>query len=97
MIKITNVRELKQTLYIIEDLQKISKRLHTQDENACNYGLTPRQETRVKNLKQKAQELAQKLGLHAYHQGDPRGCSLYLVENTKDIEQYYPNGIAICR
>lgn len=96
MQKLTNIQGLKHTLYFIRNLQKISRSLHKLDENACNYGLTKRQETRQKNLLQEAQTLAQKLGLHTYHQGDPRGCSLYLVEDTKDIDQYYTNGIALC-
>lgn len=37
----------------------------------------------------------------AYYQGDPRGCSLYLVpvkdlEGGKDIDAYYSRGYAVC-
>ena len=43
-----------------------------------------------------AEERAQMLGLHAYHQGDPRGCALYLVESNKGAETNYTDGIAVC-
>jgi hypothetical protein len=76
-------------------LQRIAKKLHHQDENACNYGLSERQEKEVEKMELRAEELAQEMGLHAYHQGDPRGGSLYLV-NDEDLKsgQYY-NGILI--
>lgn len=37
----------------------------------------------------------------AHHQGDPRGCALYLVprkdlEGGKDISAYYNRGLAVC-
>lgn len=39
--------------------------------------------------------------LVAYHQGDPRGCSLYVVKRSdipqgEDIGSYYTRGIAVC-
>ena len=39
------------------ELQKVAKSLHRLNENACNYGLTDRQETRQHNLYRKATEL----------------------------------------
>jgi len=39
------------------ELQKVAKSLHRLNENACNYGLTERQETRQHNLFTKAKEL----------------------------------------
>jgi hypothetical protein len=95
MRKIENLQELRQTLSIIEELRRISRSLHTLDENACNYGLTPRQEKREESLKRKAQDLASRLGLFVYHQGDPRGVSLYLLEDEKEKESNYYNGLAI--
>ena len=41
------------------------------------------------------------MGWSAYHQGDPRGCALYLLKHT-DVPQggtadaYYTRGIAVC-
>lgn len=76
-------------------LLKISKSLHKQDENACNYGLTNRQEKIVERLENEAEELAKKLNLHAYHQSDPRGASLYLVESLERADIEYTNGFCI--
>ncbi len=77
-------------------LQRISHRLHQLDENSCNYGLTQRQEKRVDRLERQAQEIAEQYGRAAYHQGDPRGWSLYLVITGLDIESQYDQGLAIC-
>jgi hypothetical protein len=76
-------------------LQKIAKSLHHLDECSCNYGLTPRQETREKNLEAKAQQLASEFSLVVYHQSDPRGCSLYLLDSVEDKNNYSTLGIAV--
>ena len=86
-------RVLSRIFWLHDEFRRIAKTLHRLDENACNYGLTPRQETRQVNLMKKAAEFASKLGLEAYHQGDPRGCSLYLVDNIQDDD--YTRGTAI--
>ena len=44
--------------------------------------------------------IAARYGLTAYHQGDPRGCALYLLtpeqlSGGKDISCYYSRGIAV--
>ena len=39
------------------ELQKVAKSLHRLNENACNYGLTDRQESRQRNLFTKATDL----------------------------------------
>lgn len=75
-------------------LQKIAKTIHRLDENACNYELSKYQETRLENLLIEAQRLAEILDLDIYHQGDPRGCSLYLVDETMD-DSTYNRAIAI--
>lgn len=77
-------------------LQMIAHRLHSLDENACNYGLTPQQEKRVTRLEAQAQTIANEYHLNAYHQGDPRGWSLYLVDNEHTNQSGYDNGIVIC-
>jgi hypothetical protein len=69
------------------ELRKISRSLHRLGENACNYGLTPRQEKRQERLEKNAESLAVTLGLKAYHQRDPRGCALYLVPGELTDEQ----------
>jgi len=78
-------------------LQKISHRLHQLDEQACNWGLTERQEKRETHLEKEAEEIVRQYGLRAYHQGDPRGWSLYLVDSTlEEIDRDYTMGLAIC-
>jgi broad specificity polyphosphatase/5'/3'-nucleotidase SurE len=87
------------------ELQRISRSLHKSDENSCNYGLTTCQEKREENLEKKAQEIATRYNMTAYHQGDPRGWSLYLVtqeqldkakERGSDIHSMHDRGIAVC-
>jgi hypothetical protein len=48
----------------------------------------------------RAQAIAARYGLTAYHQGDPRGCALYLVRPDDvpagaDIDGYYSRGVAV--
>ena len=57
-----DIKLLRHFAYEFQKLQVISKKLHRQDENACNYGLTPRQEARVKNLMESAQKIASNCG-----------------------------------
>lgn len=93
-MRTAQIQDLAYFVQVYEDLKKISKSLHTLDENHCNYGLTSRQETRITSLEKKAEDLAQRIGLHAYHQSDPRGCSLYLIDDTMN-DSTYNYGIAI--
>jgi len=90
-----NIQELRSFVYVYRQLVKISQSLHALDENACNYGLSKRQEKRQENLEKKADLLAKDIGLYVYHQGDPRGCSLYLTKNKTRQEYNYTDGIAI--
>lgn len=60
-------------------LHIISGKLHRLAEAQCNYGLKPRQESAERRLEKAASEIAAYYGMRAYHQGDPRGCSLYLI------------------
>jgi hypothetical protein len=93
MLKIETLRDLKNAIEIIDELRKIGKSLHSLDTADCNYGLTPRQEKRRKHLEIKATQLGAKLGLYIYHQRDPRGATLYLLENETD--KYYSEGYPI--
>ena len=89
-----NIQNIQKIFFAHKQLMSISKRLSRQDVNACNYGLTSRQEKMVKKLEDEAEEIANSLGLKAYHQGDPRGCSLYLITKKMD-DSNYNNGVAI--
>jgi len=54
---------------------------------------------RVASLMADAQEIAAHYGLTAYHQGDCRGCALYLVEpaDLNNRARSYTDGHAVCR
>jgi hypothetical protein len=54
---------------------------------------------RIASLERKAEAIAAKYGRTAYHQGDPRGWSLYLV-SPDDLKGYaidavYDRGLAV--
>jgi len=93
------INELRLTWETLRELQKVSQKLHRYHEQHCNYGLTPRQEKRYDKLIEQAKELAEKLGLKAYIQGDPRGGALYLVPKEWTDEEarkyYFPYGMGI--
>ena len=98
MKELKTIRELNRFLYRFRELQKISRQLRRLSECSCNYGLTDRQEKREENLINKAQEITKEFNLKIFHQGDPRGCALYLVseeEFNKGSNCDYLNGIAV--
>jgi len=51
-------------------------------------------------LKRLAMIMSRYPKLVAYHQGDPRGCALYIIEKEKlgarDIDSCYSSGLAVC-
>ena len=96
MKEIKDIDELRRFLWRYDELGKIARSLHRQDENACNGELTQWQEARVKTLEKKAQSLVDDMGLVLYRQGDPRGCPLYLLDRIEDKDNYSTHGIAVC-
>ena len=92
-MKIKTLQDLRSFVFSMEELKKISKALNRLDVHQCNIGeLTPKQKKRETRLEQRAHEIANLYGLESYHQTDPRGCSLYLIEDTIGD---YSKGIAI--
>jgi len=79
-----------------KELIKIAKRLHKLDCDSCN-GTIEEQKwlNRVGILEGRADDLANEFGLVAYHQTDPRGASLYLVNKEQDNGEHYSEGICI--
>ena len=77
-------------------LQKVAKSLHRLNENACNYGLTDRQETRQCNLFTTAKDLILSGGAYPKlyanvprEQRDPRGWPLEIsLEPMTDSQTY---------
>jgi len=92
-----NTIRLQRFFDAYEELKKIAKQLHRLDVHFCNYGLTKRQEKRAEKLEAEAEEIAKRIfRLHAYHQGDPRGATLYLVKSKKEASTgLYTSGVCI--
>ena len=65
-------------MFAAKQLQKLAKSLHRSHENECNYGLTPRQETRERNLWKNVEAIAERFSFCAQEQGDPRGWPIML-------------------
>ena len=87
---------MSMTINVYRQLLPISKSLRNSFEAECTSGESPRREKKQARLIAKAKELAENIGMTIYVQGDPRGCSLYLVENDgKNHASDYTNGIAI--
>lgn len=80
-------------------LREISRKLHRLDEGDCNGRYSERAQkaadTRTENLEKSACELAAIFGLLAYHQSDPRGCSLYLITEEQKKSGDYSRGVGI--
>ncbi len=89
------LQDLRQADELMTKLKSYSHKIHRQDENACNYGLTKWGETRLANLINEVKIIAKEWGLYIYHQGDPRGCSLYLGDKPLN-ESNYTEGLPIC-
>jgi len=83
-------------------LQQISRALHRLDELACNVGYDEGgpEDRRKDRLEEEGKKLAEKYDLLFYHQGDPRGWSVYLVKPERlggyNIDAVYDRGTAVC-
>ncbi len=101
----------------IESLRRIQMTLHRWSERECNgevevndngkaWDTSWTHRIRIANkeagaLRRLAKIMEGKQGVQAYHQGDPRGCALYIVRDSDvpagaDIGSYYSRGIAVC-
>ena len=61
-------------------------------------GRTADRETGALN---RARTICERHGLGLYHQGDPRGCALYVlrpgdIPDGQDVGAYYTRGVAVC-
>lgn len=66
-------------IYAVE-LVRLATSIHHLCEAACNYQLSQMQETRLENLRNRFQRLADALGFDARTGGDPRGACAYLID-----------------
>ena len=98
MDTMTKLDEVRTMLYGISRLKQISRRLNGIGTRNCNGYHSAQQEKRDQNaldkLTTEAREIAVAMGLRFYRQTDPRGCAVYLIDETMD-ESTYNRGIAI--
>lgn len=95
----TKLQQYSEAIELFRRLQPLAKTIHRLDESSCNYELSKAQETRLHNLLEKATHQAAIFGMRIYHQSDPRGASLYIMDYTSDWKEDYKNynsqGIAV--
>lgn len=94
--KLQNAKEIND--YLFAPLKKISRQLSKLDTNSTNGVIdddkyNKREATLIKRAENLLAEF-NAVDLKIYHQGDPRGCALYIIDATMDNTNY-TNGIAI--
>ena len=75
-------------------LQPIAKRLQTIYTHQCNGYDYKGMEAKCANLQTKANLICERIGLKCYHQTDPRGASIYIIDETMN-DTNYNQGICI--
>lgn len=92
------INDLRHFVYIFKDLQKLSRKLRKIYENQCNgyknENLEKMDLKKEEKLNKKVLELCESVGVKPYFQGDPRGCALYIGDNSINGSNY-TNGIAV--
>ena len=96
-MRLCNIRYAR---YAFKRLASISKSINRIDCNSCNGYHDEKDEIsddkRRDRLLNMAKDIAKEyLELEIYHQSDPRGYSLYLVDATCNNASNYTNGVAI--
>ena len=93
-------RNHKLTAYAWNRLRQCERSLHKWSEDQCNYGESSINEKHWLSL---ARGTAARFKLKIYHQGDPRGCALYVYSEEElkgsayPIEQVYnTRATAVC-
>ena len=90
--------EVRKVVYVMNRLRQIERRLRGIGVRGCNGYHSESQEKRdnttQERLRDEAYELAKGIGLRFYHQTDPRGCAVYLIDDTMD-DSTYNRGIAV--
>lgn len=69
--------------------------IHHLCEAACNYELSPMQESRLANLQKRFTRLAEGLGFEARTGGDPRGACAYLIDPDDRKGDGFGEGFAV--
>ena len=94
MKTLNTIQDLRSVVYQLQELRRKARALRNLYTWACNGDLSKRQVNRQTVLETQAYVLAKQMGLTAYFQRDPRGCSLYLIDDGMDNSNY-TEGIAI--
>jgi|SRR3990167_4781916 len=89
--------KMRQVISYSDRLRFISRNLNSIDCRSCNGYHSETQEKRDNNkslkLIEESKRIAQDLGLKFFHQSDPRGCSVYLIDKDMN-DSNYSQGIA---
>ena len=72
-----------------EHLQKLARSLNKSHEKECNYGLTPRQKIRARNLWIQVEAIAGHDYLYVREQGDARGWPIDISKTPMDESTLY--------
>jgi len=91
------INELYQVIDAHKKLVHLSNRLNRLDTQECNGELKQGEyERKIELVETKSDNVAEILGFTTYHQSDPRGCSLYLIEKSETKPDLnYTNGFAV--
>jgi len=95
MRKIEDIETLKAFIADYKRLKKIAKTLHRYYELACVYTLTERQMKRKEKLECEAKDIATKWGLHIDICTDPRGATICLHDDEKQLKYWRYSGLVI--
>ena len=79
---------------VFQKLLPIAKKLNEIDCDICNQGSNPDLEQESELYMEEAQEICESIGLKAFHQTDPRGVSLYIIDDTMN-DTNYTNGMPV--
>lgn len=74
---------------------RLGTAIHSLCEAACNYELSPGQETRLANLEKRFHALAEALGFEASTGGDPRGPCARLIDPDDRRGDGFGEGFAV--
>jgi hypothetical protein len=74
---------------------RLAESIHHLCEAACNYELSPTQESRLANLEKRFSRLAEALGFEARTGGDPRGACAYLIDPDDRKGDGFGEGFAV--
>lgn len=95
MTKTIDIETFRMFNNVLPKLKKISKKLNLLDCASCNGTIEEtKYDKKVEKLLLEAQGIAGLFDFVAFHQTDPRGASLYLIDETMN-ETNYNNGICI--